>query len=69
MDKKKCTACFLERILCNIHIQYNILVTVDESLDKGLHRSTRNPMGLTDMFMITVVIVSQVYTYNINQII
>ena len=75
MDKKKkkhkkCTGCFLKRIPCNRHIQYSILLTVDESLHKGLHRSTRNLMGLMDMFMIlTVVIISQVYTYNINQII
>ena len=70
MDKKKCTGCILERILCDIHIQYNILVTVDESIGKGLHRSTRNLMDLMYMFMIlTVVIVSQLYAYNINQII
>ena len=67
---KKCKGCFLKRIPCNRHIQYSILLTVDESLDKGLHKSTRNLMSLMDMFMIlTVVIISQVYTYNINQII
>ena len=74
MDKKKKTQkmyrLLFKRIPCNRHIQYSILLTVDESLDKGLHRSTRNLMSLMDMFMIlTVVIISQVYTYNINQII